>query len=50
MGDYLSNLTPFVPLSLKRRGGNNFREGASPSLLFTLSLPSYKIKRYKMGV
>jgi len=25
------NLTPFIPLSLERRGGGEFREGRSPS-------------------
>jgi len=29
------NLTPFIPLSLKRRGGRDFREGRSPSLSYT---------------
>jgi len=26
------NLTPLIPLSLKRRGGKNIREGLSPLL------------------
>jgi len=29
------NLTPFIPLSLKRRGGRDFREGLRPSLTYT---------------
>jgi hypothetical protein len=32
------NLTPFIPLSLTRRGGRDFREGLRPSLT-TLPLP-----------
>jgi len=28
------NLTPSVPLSLRRRGGRDFREGRSPSLKY----------------
>jgi len=29
------NLTPLIPLSLKRRGGRGFREGLRPSLTYT---------------
>jgi len=29
------NLTPLIPLSLRRRGGRDFREGQSPSLTYT---------------
>ncbi len=29
------NLTPFIPLSLKRRGGRDSREGRRPSLTHT---------------
>jgi len=39
----LTNLTPFIPLSLSRRGGNIDFEGASPlqtSLINDLSLSS----------
>jgi len=35
----LVNLTPLVPLSLSRRGGRGFREGAKPPLLLSLPLP-----------
>jgi hypothetical protein len=29
------NLTPCIPLSLRRRGGRDFREGLRPSLTYT---------------
>jgi hypothetical protein len=31
----ISNLTPSIPLSLRRRGGRDFREGLRPSLTYT---------------
>jgi hypothetical protein len=39
------NLALLIPLSLLRRGGRDFREGASPPLLSILPFPSIKIAR-----
>jgi len=42
--DYLLNLSPLIPLSLERRGGRVFREGAKPPL-FSTPLSYERLKR-----
>ena len=43
----LINLTPLIPLSLRRRGGKSFREKAKPPSLIYTPPSLYKIKNTK---